>query len=183
MVCPGPGEGLRCCVHPLGGVMCRGHAQYPAFAPGSSKLAVGFWSLCIFCPEFISSAHAPITCSLTQFLCIYCWRRGVSRGRHCSTAAEDPRSQPAGTSRQCEQVSTAAARKSEKKKLKVKNGVERAECSLGKSATLLSKTATFILVQTENIVHKKCHLVFVTSIQFFVLRDCRSLHLVFGIPR
>ena len=80
--------------------------------------------------------------------------RGVSRGRHCSTAAEDPRSQPAGTSRQCEQVSTAAARKPEKKKLKVKDGVERAECSLDKSATLLSEIATFILVQAENIVHK-----------------------------
>ena len=89
----------------------------------------------------------------------------------------------AGTSRQCEQVPTVAAWKPEKKKLKVKDEVERAECSLGKSATLLSKTATFILVQAENIVHKKCHLVFVTSIQFFVLSDCRSLHLVFGIPR
>ena len=81
----------------------------------------------------------------------------------------------AGTSRQCEQVSTAAAPKPEKKELKVKDGVERAECSLGKSATLLSKTATFILVQAENIIHKKCHLVFVTSIQFFVLSDCRSI--------
>ena len=33
----------------------------------------------------------------------------------------------AGTSRQCEQVSIAAARKPEKKELKVKNGVERTE--------------------------------------------------------
>ena len=40
----------------------------------------------------------------------------------------------AGTSRQCEQVPTAAAWKPEEKKLKVKDGVERAECSLGKSA-------------------------------------------------
>ena len=70
-----------------------------------------------------------------------------------------------------------------RKKPMVKNGVERAECSLNKSAILLSKTATFILVQAENIVHKKCHLVFVTSIQFFVLSDCRGLHLVFGILR
>ena len=33
-VCPGVGwEGwLRCFAHPLGGVVCRGHAQYPAFA-------------------------------------------------------------------------------------------------------------------------------------------------------
>ena len=66
-------------------------------------------------------------------------------------------------------------RRLRKRSWKVKDGVERAECSLGKSATLLSKTATFILVQAENIIHKKCHLVFVTSIQFFVLSDCRSI--------
>ena len=41
-----------------------------------------------------------------------------------------------------------------RKKPMVKNGVERTECSLGKSVILLSKTATFILVQAENIVHK-----------------------------
>ena len=161
----------------------QGACAVPCFCPRLFK--TGSWVLVslYFLPGIYFKCPCTHYCSLTQFLCIYCWRRGVSRGRHCSTAAEDPRSQPAGTSRQCEQVSTAAARKSEKKKLKVKNGVERAECSLGKSATLLSKTATFILVQTENIVHKKCHMVFVTSIQFFVLRDCRSLHLVFGIPR
>ena len=60
----------------------------------------------------------------------------------------------AGTSQQCEQVSIAAARKPEIKELKVENGVERVECSLGKSAILLSNAATFILVQAENIVHK-----------------------------
>ena len=37
------------------------------------------------------------------------------------------RSVGAGTSRQYEQVPTAAAQKPEKKKLKVKDGVERAE--------------------------------------------------------
>ena len=31
--------------HPLGGVVCREHAQYPAFVPGSSKVAVGFFGL------------------------------------------------------------------------------------------------------------------------------------------
>ena len=44
-VCPGVGlEGrrLRWAAHPLGGVVCRGHAQCPAFAPGSSEVAVGF---------------------------------------------------------------------------------------------------------------------------------------------
>ena len=39
-----------------------------------------------------------------------------------------------------------------RKKPMVKNGVEWTECSLRKSVILLSKTATFILV--ENIVHK-----------------------------
>ena len=33
---------LRCFAHPLG-VLCSGtHTQYPAFAPGSSKVVVGF---------------------------------------------------------------------------------------------------------------------------------------------
>ena len=50
-MCPGVGlEGwLGCFAHPLGAVVCRGHAQYPAgapipyFAPGSSEVVVG-WS-------------------------------------------------------------------------------------------------------------------------------------------
>ena len=28
--------------HPLGGAVCRGHAQSPAFAPDTSEVAVGF---------------------------------------------------------------------------------------------------------------------------------------------
>ena len=28
---------LKCLAHPLGGTLCRGHAQYPAFAPGPSE--------------------------------------------------------------------------------------------------------------------------------------------------
>ena len=33
---------------PLSGVECRGHAQYLAFAPSPSEVAVGFfWSFCI----------------------------------------------------------------------------------------------------------------------------------------
>jgi len=45
--------------HPLGGILCRGHAQYPAvfsrlFRSGSWV----FWSLCIFCPAFAPTAHA-----------------------------------------------------------------------------------------------------------------------------
>ena len=41
-MCPGLRlEGwLRCFAHPYGGGECKGHAQYPAFAPGSSEVAV-----------------------------------------------------------------------------------------------------------------------------------------------
>ena len=38
-------EWLRGFAHPLGRVVCRGHTQYPAFAPASSKVAVGFFGL------------------------------------------------------------------------------------------------------------------------------------------
>ena len=34
---------LRCFAHFLCDGVCRGHAQYPAFAPGSSEVAVGFF--------------------------------------------------------------------------------------------------------------------------------------------
>ena len=33
--------------YPCGGAMCRDHAQYPAFAPGTSEVAVGLWPFCI----------------------------------------------------------------------------------------------------------------------------------------
>ena len=48
--CPGVElEGwLRCFAHPSDGVVCRGHAQYPTFAPSSSELAVGFFCCCCF---------------------------------------------------------------------------------------------------------------------------------------
>lgn len=41
-VCPGLEAWLRCFAHLLGGFECRAHAQYPAFASGSSKVAIGF---------------------------------------------------------------------------------------------------------------------------------------------
>ena len=72
-VCSGvwPEGWLRWFAHPLGSVECRGQAQYPAFAPGSSEVAVQlffffFWSFCIFCPE-----SAPTVCT-----------------QHCSLAAQ-----------------------------------------------------------------------------------------------
>ena len=41
----------RWLAYPFGGV-CKGHAEYPAFALalGSSKVAVGFFGLFISCP-------------------------------------------------------------------------------------------------------------------------------------
>ena len=55
-MCPGVGpEGwLRCFAHPLGGGVRRGHAQSPAFAPGSSKAAVGFFGLFV---SFVQNLH------------------------------------------------------------------------------------------------------------------------------
>ena len=32
---------------PFGGAVCRNHAQLPASVPGSSEVAVEFWSFCI----------------------------------------------------------------------------------------------------------------------------------------
>ena len=55
-VCSGIGlEGwLRWFTHPFGGIVCRGHVQYPAFPPDSLEVAIGFWSLlgmhACFCP-------------------------------------------------------------------------------------------------------------------------------------
>ena len=49
--CPGVGGwgGLGGCAHLSGGVQCR--LSTPAFAPGSSEVAVGFFGLFVsFCP-------------------------------------------------------------------------------------------------------------------------------------
>lgn len=84
----------------LGGAVCRGHVQYPDFAPDSSNVAVGFfggffpffffWSVCIFGPEFSPTAQA---CSYFLVLCslfVFCCLRGVSRCKHGGTAARVP---------------------------------------------------------------------------------------------
>ena len=67
-VCPGvrPEGWLSCFAHPLGGVACRGHAQYPAFAPNTLFLlqAPQKWQLrflvflYVWGPEFAPTAHA-----------------------------------------------------------------------------------------------------------------------------
>ena len=46
---------LRWSAYPRGGAVCRHHVQYPAFAPGTSDVSVGFWPfyilLFIICPN------------------------------------------------------------------------------------------------------------------------------------
>ena len=50
------------------GVECRGHAQYPAFAPGSSKVAVGPFGL--YTQNLLQLCTHAVIFSLIQFLCI-----------------------------------------------------------------------------------------------------------------
>ena len=76
-MCPGvrPEGWLRWFAHPLGGVVCRGHAQYPAFvpafAPGSSKVAVGFSGLFVsFVQNLPQLGMQAVIFSPIQFLCI-----------------------------------------------------------------------------------------------------------------
>ena len=92
-VCPGVGlEGrrLRWAAHPLGGVVCRGHAQCPAFAAGSSEVTVGFL-------VFVSFVQIGLNCACVQlflvpysFFVFCCSRRGVSRGKPCSKGSRVP---------------------------------------------------------------------------------------------
>ena len=84
---------LRWFAHPLGGVVCRGHAQYPAFAADSSKVAFGvFWSFCIL---FLYLIRSYCTC-MKLFLIpysffVFCWlRKHLSRYKHCSQGSQIP---------------------------------------------------------------------------------------------
>lgn len=43
--------------HPLGGAVYRGHAQCPAFAPGSSKVATGFFDLLYLLVQNLPQLH------------------------------------------------------------------------------------------------------------------------------
>ena len=48
---------LRCSAHPLGGVVCRGHAQYPAFAPDHSEVAVGLFGFLYLAVHNLPQLH------------------------------------------------------------------------------------------------------------------------------
>ena len=102
-MCPGFGrEGrLRCFAHPLGGVVCRGHAQYPAFAPDTlfllqalQKWQLGFLvSLYLLDPEFAPTVHACSYFSPILFLCILLLKERcvqVQALQHCSKGSQVP---------------------------------------------------------------------------------------------
>ena len=52
------GGWLRWSAHPLGGTVCRDHVQDPAFALGTSEMAVDLWPFCILLFIIASTVHA-----------------------------------------------------------------------------------------------------------------------------
>ena len=79
-MCPGVRleEQLRLLAQPFGGILCRGHVQYPAFAPDTlfllqalqkGKLVFLFFLYHVICNFPQQSMHKVIL-SLSQFLCI-----------------------------------------------------------------------------------------------------------------
>ena len=88
---PGVGlEGrLRWFAHLLGHGVCRMNAQYPAFAPGSSKVAFGIFGLFVSFVQNLSQLHTHAFISVPySFFVFCCLRRGVSRCKHCSPLAK-----------------------------------------------------------------------------------------------
>jgi len=69
---------------PLGGAVCRGHVQYPAFAPSSLEVAVGF--LVFLCLVLSLPKLRMLTAIFSSiwFLCI------LSRCMHCSKGSQMP---------------------------------------------------------------------------------------------
>lgn len=75
--------------------MSKRHVQYPAFPPGSSKVAVGFFGLFLsFVHTFAATTKHAVILVPYRFFVFCCWRKGVCPCEHCSTAANQPRSQP-----------------------------------------------------------------------------------------
>ena len=60
---------LRWFAHPLGCGVCRVSAQYPAFAPGSSKVAFGVFGLFVSFAQNLPQLYIHAF-SLIQFVCI-----------------------------------------------------------------------------------------------------------------
>ena len=83
-MCPGLRlEGLRQPAHPVGGTECRGQAQCPAFAPGSSEVAV-LADSSRTCPD------AQLLLVPCGFFAFCCWRRGESRCKHRGKGFQEP---------------------------------------------------------------------------------------------
>ena len=75
---------------PLGGAECRGHAQYPPFAPSSSEMAVEFYLFVSFGPEFAPTAHARCYLLLSHFFALCSSRRGVFSCTHLQHCGKGP---------------------------------------------------------------------------------------------
>ena len=100
-MCPGVGpEGwLRWSAHPLGGVECRGHAQCPAFAPGSSEVAVGFLVFLYLVVHYLPQLHMPtVIFSPLSFLCILLLKETFVQVQALQQRVPGPRSQPVSIS-------------------------------------------------------------------------------------
>ena len=83
MVCP-----------PSGGGVCRVHAEYPAFAPGSSKVAVGFLvsvSFARICPNCVCVRLLLVPYSFFVFCCS---RTSVSKASIAVLQQRVPGSKP-----------------------------------------------------------------------------------------
>ena len=95
----GPGVGpegwLRQFAHPFGGAVCRGHAQYPAFASDPSEVAAGFlvslYHVVCNLPQL--HMHAVIFSPL-QFLCILLLKKTFVQVQTLQQSVPGPRSQP-----------------------------------------------------------------------------------------
>ena len=101
-VCLGirPEEWLRWFAHPfLGGVVCRGHTQYPVFAPGSSEVALGLFVSFLVSVYLLSRICPKCPCMQlflmpSSFFVFCCSKTGLSRCKRGCTAAKGPRFQP-----------------------------------------------------------------------------------------
>ena len=82
---------LRWSAHPLGGALCRDHTQYPAFAPSTSEVAVGFWPFCILLfIIFPNCACMQLSLVPYSFFIFCCSRRCLPRCKHSSKGSQIP---------------------------------------------------------------------------------------------
>ena len=95
--CPGsrPAGWLGWFAHPLGGGVCRGHTQYPAFLWALQKWQLNFlvslYPLFRICPN---CTYMKLLLVPYNFFVFCCLRRGVSRWKPSSTAAKVPCPRP-----------------------------------------------------------------------------------------